>query len=102
MMVLQDVLAKFPRVELISRPTPIERLFRLEAALGDQLGGVRLFAKRDDVAGLGGGGNKLRKLEFLIGEALRCGCDTIIAPGGRQSNFARLTAASAARFGLSS
>jgi len=100
-MALEDVFEKFPKVELISRPTPIERLSRLEAALGDQLGNVRLFAKRDDVAGLGGGGNKLRKLEFLVGEALRSGCDTIIALGGRQSNFARLTAATAARLGLS-
>lgn len=97
---LQTSLDRFPRVDLGSSPTAIERLARLEAALGDQLGGVRLFAKRDDVAGLGGGGNKLRKLEFLLGEAISEGADTFIAIGGRQSNFARLAAAACARVGL--
>lgn len=56
--------------------------------------------KRDDLNGLGGGGNKLRKLEFLMGEALARGADTIITVGARQSNHARLTAAAAARAGL--
>jgi L-cysteate sulfo-lyase len=91
---------EFPRRKLFAHPTGIERLERLEAALGQQLGNVRLFVKRDDMMGIGGGGNKLRKLEFLIGEALSRHADTIIAIGGRQSNFARLTAAVCARLGL--
>jgi D-cysteine desulfhydrase len=61
---------------------------------------VNVFVKREDLNGLGGGGNKLRKLEFLIGEALARGADTIITVGARQSNHARLTAAAAARVGL--
>ncbi len=64
------------------------------------MNGVRIYAKRDDLMSLGGGGNKLRKLEFLIGDAAAKGADTIVATGGRQSNFARLTAAAAARLGL--
>jgi L-cysteate sulfo-lyase len=64
------------------------------------LNGVRLYAKRDDLMSLGGGGNKLRKLEFLLGDAVAAGADTIVATGGRQSNFARLAAAAAARLGL--
>lgn len=62
---------------------------------------MRLFVKRDDLMGLGGGGNKLRKLEFLMGEALAQQCDTFITTGGIQSNHARLSAAAAARAGLS-
>ena len=68
--------------------------------MGSSLNGVRLYAKRDDLMSLGGGGSKLRKLEFLLGDAAAAGADTIIATGGRQSNFARLAAAAAARFGL--
>jgi len=97
---LQAVIAKMPRIELIAGPTPIERLHRIEEALGNSLGGVRLFVKRDDVMGLGGGGSKLRKLEFLLGDAKTKEADTVIAVGGRQSNHARLTAAAAARCGL--
>jgi D-cysteine desulfhydrase len=59
-----------------------------------------LYVKRDDLMGLGGGGNKLRKLEFLIGEALTQGCDTFVTTGARQSNHARLSAAASARAGL--
>jgi 1-aminocyclopropane-1-carboxylate deaminase/D-cysteine desulfhydrase-like pyridoxal-dependent ACC family enzyme len=55
------------------------------------LNGVRIYAKRDDLRSLGGGGNKLRKLEFLLGDAAAARADTIIATGGRQSNFARST-----------
>ena len=95
-----EKIAQFPRVELFSAPTAIHRLFRVEEALGTSLGDVRLFAKRDDVMALGGGGNKLRKLEFLLGDARRQGADTFITVGGRQSNHARLTAAAAAKVGL--
>jgi len=99
-MSIKSRLANFPRTILLEGPTPIQRLERLEAALGNSLRGARLFVKRDDLMGLGGGGNKLRKLEFLLGEAVANGADTIITVGGRQSNHARLTAAVAARFGL--
>ncbi|WP_346283642.1 pyridoxal-phosphate dependent enzyme [Bradyrhizobium sp. 187] len=93
-------LRRMPRVALLDLATPIQRLRRIEAALGEQLNGIGLFVKRDDVMGLGGGGNKLRKLEFLLGDAIAQGADTIITVGGRQSNHARLTAAAAARYGL--
>lgn len=89
-------LSRFPRHVLLDGPTPIQPLPRLSAYLG----GVNVFVKRDDLNGLGGGGNKLRKLEFLMGEALAVGADTIITVGFRQSNHARLTAAAAARVGL--
>ncbi|WP_080420611.1 D-cysteine desulfhydrase family protein [Burkholderia ubonensis] len=88
--------SKFLRRALLEGPTPIQYLPRLS----DHLGGVNVFVKREDLNGLGGGGNKLRKLEFLIGEALASGADTIITVGARQSNHARLTAAAAAHVGL--
>lgn len=88
----------FPRIPLFDAPTPIQRLERIEAAL--ELKGARLFVKRDDLMGLGGGGNKLRKLEFLLGAAIDQGCDTFVTTGARQSNHARLSAAAAARMGL--
>ena len=84
-------------VSLLAHPSPIERLTRLEAAL---VTGVRIYVKRDDVAGIGGGGNKLRKLEFLLGDAIARGCDTFVTTGGLQSNHARLSAAASARMGL--
>ncbi|CDG85487.1 D-cysteine desulfhydrase family protein [Janthinobacterium agaricidamnosum] len=93
-------LDRFPRLPLLDGPTPIQRLGRLEARLGDALRGVRLYVKRDDHIALGGGGNKLRKLEFLLGQAVTDGADTIITMGGLQSNHARLTAAACARAGL--
>lgn len=87
-----------PRFCLLGQPTPIERLVRLEEALGK--GCPAIYVKRDDMMSVGGGGNKLRKLEFLIGEALHQGCDTFVTTGARQSNHARLSAAAAARAGL--
>lgn len=90
---------QWPRFELIDLPTPIQRLTRLERALG-LANCPPLYVKRDDQMGVGGGGNKLRKLEFLLGEALAQGCDTFITTGARQSNHARLSAAAAARAGL--
>jgi len=89
--------SRFGAVSLLAHPSPIERLERLEKALGTQ---VRIHVKRDDVAGIGGGGNKLRKLEFLLGDAIRQGCDTFVTTGGIQSNHARLSAAASARMGL--
>lgn len=88
--------ASFPRAELCHQPTPIERMPRLEA----QLGGPALWVKRDDCTGLAGGGNKTRKLEFLVGEALAQGCDMLVTQGAIQSNHVRQTAAAARKFGL--
>ncbi|MEM5343096.1 D-cysteine desulfhydrase family protein [Paraburkholderia azotifigens] len=89
-------LTAFPRYQLTEGPTPIQHLSRLSERMGD----VDIYVKRDDLMGLGGGGSKLRKLEFLLGEALAQGADTIVTVGARQSNHARLTAAAAARAGL--
>lgn len=76
-------------------PTPFEPLERLGAELG-----LPLWAKRDDLTGLGLGGNKVRKLEYLLGDALASGCDTVVTFGALQSNHARQTAAACARAGL--
>jgi D-cysteine desulfhydrase family pyridoxal phosphate-dependent enzyme len=89
-------LAHFPRTLLARLPTPIEPLPRLTA----HLGGPQLYVKRDDLTGLGLGGNKLRKLEFLLGEAQTQNADTVLTVGALQSNHARLTAAACARLGL--
>lgn len=89
-------LSHFARLPLLPGPTAIEPLERLNA----ELGGVRIFVKRDDIAGIGGGGNKLRKLEFLLGDARAQGCDTMMTVGARQSNHARLTAAACAHTGF--
>ena len=85
-----------PRLSLGFLPTPLEPMPGLSKALG----GPRLFIKRDDQTGLAGGGNKTRKLEFAVAEALRQGTDTLITVGGVQSNHCRQTAAAAARCGL--
>lgn len=77
-------------------PTPLEPLARLSA----HLGGPEIWIKRDDCTGLAGGGNKVRKLEYLLGEARRVGATTVVTVGGIQSNHARQTAAAAARAGL--
>lgn len=86
-----------PRIHLAHLPTPLEPLERLTR----HLGGPRLLIKRDDQTGLAGGGNKTRKLEFLLAEALAQGCDHVITVGGPQSNHCRQTAAAAAHCGLS-
>lgn len=83
--------AGLPRVRLAHLPTPLEEMGNLRAVLD----GPKLFVKRDDHTGLGLGGNKIRKLEFLMGEALRRKADTVITTGGVQSNHARQTAAAA-------
>lgn len=88
----------FDKVRLIEAETPIQRLEHLELRLGIKR--VNLYIKRDDHMAFAGGGNKLRKLELLLGEAIARGCDTILTTGGLQSNHARLTAAAAARLGL--
>ncbi|MEU6218921.1 D-cysteine desulfhydrase family protein [Streptomyces sp. NPDC047022] len=86
------------KVGLSTWPTPLEPMPRLAAALG--LGGDDLWVKRDDLTGLGGGGNKVRKLERIIAAALGEGADTLVTTGAAQSNHARLTAAAGARLGL--
>jgi len=85
-----------PRLRFAHLPTPVEELPRLSQALG----GPRLLVKRDDQTGLAFGGNKTRKLEFLVGEAQAQGARTLISAGAIQSNHCRQTAAAAARFGL--
>ena len=99
-MSLTDSLRKLPHYDLLDGETPIQRLPGIEEATAASAKGIGIYVKRDDFMSIGGGGNKLRKLEFLLGDALRQGADTIVATGGRQSNFARLAAASAARAGL--
>src|SRR5277367_1161702 len=78
-------LDQVPRINLLHAPTALEPLPRLSAALG----GPQLWAKRDDCTGLALGGDKVRKLEYLLGEALAQGADTVITTGGFQSNHAR-------------
>ncbi|RON33317.1 D-cysteine desulfhydrase family protein [Pseudomonas brassicacearum] len=97
---LDTSLSSFARAELLQGPTPIQRAERLEQLLGLKSQGIGLFLKRDDHMLIGGGGNKLRKLEFHIGAALAAGVDTVTTVGGIQSNHARLTAAVCARLGL--
>lgn len=88
-------LTRFPRLEFIGAPTPLEYLPRLSDYLGRDI-----FIKRDDVTPMAMGGNKLRKLEFLAADALREGADTLITAGAIQSNHVRQTAAVAAKLGL--
>jgi 1-aminocyclopropane-1-carboxylate deaminase/D-cysteine desulfhydrase-like pyridoxal-dependent ACC family enzyme len=86
------------RIPLVTLPTAFEPLLRLGAALGMEPGA--LWVKRDDVNGLGGGGNKARKLEYLCADAAAQGCDVLVTGGGEQSNHVRMTAAAANRLGL--
>lgn len=89
-------LDRFPRVALARFPTPVEDAPRLAAAIGVD----RLLIKRDDLTDLALGGNKVRKLEFLLGDALAQSADTLITTASAQSNFLRLTAAAARRLGM--
>lgn len=91
-----DRLAALPRIPIAYLPTPIARLPNLSRTLG----GPELFVKRDDQTGLATGGNKTRKLEFLIAGALEAGADSVITAGAEQSNHARQTAAAARMAGL--
>ncbi len=90
------VLDRLDRVKLVHGPTPLEELARLS----DRLGGPRIYVKRDDCTGFAAGGNKGRKLEYLMGAALKAGADTVITAGALQTNHGRQTAAAAARLGL--
>jgi L-cysteate sulfo-lyase len=89
-------LARFPRVRFAHLPTPLEPMPNLTRLLG----GPQLYVKRDDCTGLATGGNKTRKLEFLIGDALAQGADTVITHGAVQSNHVRQTAAAACKYRL--
>ncbi|KAA2254822.1 1-aminocyclopropane-1-carboxylate deaminase [Solihabitans fulvus] len=90
-------LVDFPRHPLMFGPSPVHPLDRLTA----HLGGARIWAKREDCnSGLAFGGNKTRKLEYLVADALATGCDTLVSIGGVQSNHTRQVAAAAARVGL--
>lgn len=90
-----ETVAGLPRLRLFDGSTPLDDAPRLSRNLG-----VHLFVKRDDLFGPGGGGNKARKLEFIVGQALQEGVTALITTGGLQSNHARLTAAVAARCGM--
>lgn len=89
-------LARFARLRLAHLPTPLEHLPRLTR----ELGGPEIWIKRDDCTGMSTGGNKTRKLEFLMAEAMAQGADIVLTQGATQSNHARQTAACAARLGL--
>ena len=93
---LQRRIDEFPRVRLANLPTPLEEMARLSEALG----GPRLLIKRDDYTGLTFGGNKVRKLEFEMADAMRKGADVIVTSGLLQSNHARSTAVAARKLGL--
>src|SRR6201986_1456156 len=91
-------LDKFARYPLTFGPTPIEHLPRMTAALG---GKVQIYAKRDDCnSGLALGGNKLRKLEYIVPDAIASNADTLVSIGGVQSNHTRMVAAVAAKLGM--
>lgn len=93
---LSERLARLPRFGLAQLPTPLQRLQNFGATIGL----ADLWMKRDDLSGLEGGGNKTRKLEFLVADALQQGCDMLVTVGAIQSNHTRQTAAAAARANL--
>jgi 1-aminocyclopropane-1-carboxylate deaminase/D-cysteine desulfhydrase-like pyridoxal-dependent ACC family enzyme len=94
---LRDAISRLPRFPLTHLPTPIDDCCNLSKALG---GKVRILMKRDDLTTSGLGGNKVRRLEFIMGRALAEGCDCIVHGLAAQSNYCRQTAAAAARAGL--
>ena len=95
-MYVKDLLSGFRRIHLCHQPTPLEEMPRLTATLG----GPRLWIKRDDCTGLATGGNKTRKLEFLMAAAQDAGADMVVTQGAVQSNHVRQTAAAAAKLGM--
>ena len=92
---LSKALDRFPRVRMTHAPTPVESLNNLSSDLG-----LRLSIKRDDCTGIGFGGNKVRQLEFYLGQACEQHADTVLITGAVQSNFVRTTAAMAAKLGM--
>jgi 1-aminocyclopropane-1-carboxylate deaminase len=95
-LLLESLLSAAPKFSLATLPTPIHPLH----GLSRRLGGPELWIKRDDLTGLAGGGNKTRKLEFVVADAISRGADTLVTVGAIQSNHTRQTAAAAARAGL--
>jgi D-cysteine desulfhydrase family pyridoxal phosphate-dependent enzyme len=93
---MDESMNKIPRLKFANLPTPIEEMSRL----AEFLKGPQLLIKRDDLTGLAFGGNKTRKLEFLIADALKEGAQTLVTTGALQSNHCRQTAAAAAKFGF--
>lgn len=93
---LAQRLSAFPREIIAQAPTPVEPLPRLS----DAIGGPAFYAKRDDMTGFAGGGNKARQLEYSLGEAVANGSDMLLVTGAVQSNYMRTVAAAAARFGM--
>ena len=93
---LATELARFPRLGIAQLPTPLEPLMRLSASLG----GPRIWVKREDATGLGFGGNKLRKLDYVLHEAIAAKADTLVSGGVVQSNSQRQVAAASAKLGL--
>lgn len=92
----ERVLGRFPRLGIAHLPTPLESMTRMSA----HLNGPRLWVKREDCTGVGFGGNKLRKLDYVLHEAVAAGADTLVSGGVAQSNSQRQVAAAAARLGL--
>src|ERR671910_138277 len=92
-----ELFTNIPRFRLLNLNTPVERLDRLRQAIP---GAPQLWIKRDDLTGYLGGGNKLRKLEYVMADALLRGATTIVTPGSITSNLARTTALTARRLGL--
>lgn len=93
---IRDRIGRFPRVELIHRPTPLRKLARLT----EKLGGPEIFIKRDDLTGLAFGGNKSRKLELIVGDMIKKKADAVITWASTQSNWCMQTAAAARKFGI--
>jgi D-cysteine desulfhydrase family pyridoxal phosphate-dependent enzyme len=93
-------LGRQPKIALATLPTPLQEAERLREALGGSSRCPRIFIKRDDLTGLAAGGNKARKLEYLVGDAARAGATTLITTGAVQSNHARMTAGAARLAGM--
>ena len=94
---IRERMNELPREILAALPTPVQRLYNTERMLN---AAYPMYIKRDDLTGIGAGGNKVRCMEYIIGEAKEEGCDTVLVSGGAQSNFCSLAAASCARAGL--
>lgn len=95
-MTINELIAKYPRLELTPLPTPLVYMKNLS----EYLGGPRIYVKRDDIGSLAFGGNKTRKLEFIMAQAVKEGCDTVVTLGGVQSNWVRQTVAAAKALGM--
>ena len=93
---IKDLLAKYPRLRLTPLPTPLTYMKNLS----EYLGGPRIYVKRDDIGSLAFGGNKTRKLEYIMAQAVTENCDTVVTLGGVQSNWVRQTVAAAKALGM--